>query len=165
MLKLIEVEAPFVLIGSPPCTVFSTTQNLNRERMDEVEWQTRMVEARLHVRFCVTLYRTQNKKGGDFIHGHPTGASSWRVKEMHELIQEEGVYVVTTHMCKQGMWQWYQGKKAWVYSPTTFIANSPHVARVLPGKCEGGHEHVRLTGQRTAEAAIYPQKLWDFVRA
>ena len=43
---------PRVLIGFLPCTDFSVIQNINRERMGEVEWQRRQVEALGHLKFA-----------------------------------------------------------------------------------------------------------------
>ena len=47
---------PHVLIGSPPCTDFSVIQNINRERMGEVEWQRRNIEAMDHLEFACDMY-------------------------------------------------------------------------------------------------------------
>ena len=55
---------PRVLTGSPPCTDFSIIQNINRERMGEVEWQRRKVEAMEHLDFACEMYIQQAEQGG-----------------------------------------------------------------------------------------------------
>ena len=50
---------PFMLIGSPPCTLFSTLQNLSKNVRNEAEFQKQLEIAKKHVRFCVELYTMQ----------------------------------------------------------------------------------------------------------
>ena len=56
-----EESKPFMLIGSPPCTMFSTLQNLSKAKRNEEEFNLKMEIARKHVRFCVELYKIQLK--------------------------------------------------------------------------------------------------------
>ena len=57
-----------LVIGSPPCTYFSTLQELNNfnQRYNE-EWLARFNDNRIkateHTKFCIKLYRMQMDKG------------------------------------------------------------------------------------------------------
>ena len=50
-----------------------------------------------------------------------------------------------------------------VYKPTQFITNSPLMAAQLERKCDRNHTHAQLGGSRTAQAAIYPNKLVEAI--
>ena len=54
--KLIN-DKPLFLMGSPPCTDWSTLMNLNWERMDPEEVARRKKMARVHLEFCAKLYK------------------------------------------------------------------------------------------------------------
>ena len=93
--KLIPKTRPFMIIGSPPCTMFSNLQNLNLHmHKDDPEWMNKFNEetkkAEEHVNFCVTLYRYQLSHGRHFLHEHPWGASSWRLESVAELWRMTG---------------------------------------------------------------------------
>ena len=59
MRKLVAESKPFMLIGSPPCTMFSTLQNLSKAKRDEKEFNEKMEVAKKHVKFCIELYKMQ----------------------------------------------------------------------------------------------------------
>ena len=59
--KTIKEEAPYMLIGSPPCTYFSMVQELNiAVHGDKPEWMAKFTaekeKAKKHVAFCCKLY-------------------------------------------------------------------------------------------------------------
>ena len=71
--RRIKEEAPFVLIGSPPCTYFSVRQELNIATskhkpgwMENVKAERE--KAKQHVTFCCSLYRYQIDHGRLFVH-------------------------------------------------------------------------------------------------
>ena len=47
-----------------------------------------------HIKFMIEIYKAQVQEGRYFIHEHPVGASSWRLKERAELLEMEGVDTV-----------------------------------------------------------------------
>ena len=71
----IKEEDPFLIIGSPPCTLFSLLQELNitvngnKDGWME-EFLRRKAEAIEHIRFCCTLYSYQLRRGKHFLHEH-----------------------------------------------------------------------------------------------
>ena len=62
--KLVRDTKPFMVIGSPPCTMFCALQNLQKGRRDEQEFQRRLENAKRHVRFCFELYAMQVQGAG-----------------------------------------------------------------------------------------------------
>ena len=66
---------PKWLIGSPPCTYFSTLMQLNFSRMDPEHVKRVMAEARLHLHFTISLYYDQLLRGDQFLHEHPPPVS------------------------------------------------------------------------------------------
>ena len=74
----IRAEEPFLVIGSPPCTMFSRLQlNLNTKKMGKVEWEKRRRTAETLLVFAVAVYKLQVLAGRHFLHEHPAGATSW----------------------------------------------------------------------------------------
>ena len=51
------------------------------------------------LKFVVALYRKQAREGRLFFHEHPESASSWGLKEVQELAEDEGVEVAVAGMC------------------------------------------------------------------
>ncbi len=59
-LERIRAEEPFLVVGSPPCTMFSRLQvNLNANKMGKVEWEKRRREAEVLLVFAATVYPLQ----------------------------------------------------------------------------------------------------------
>ena len=165
--KVIKETRPFIIIGSPPCTMFSNLQEMNKHvhRHDEAwlkAFEERKQEAVMHLRFCAILYNYQLRHGYHFLHEHPWSAKSWMIPEIQELLQKPNVELVETHLCRFGMqshWESKEGDKGLAKKPTGFMTSAPRVAEKLAKRCTGGHEHVHLMGGRAAAAQIYPDPL------
>ena len=104
----IKDEDPFLLVGSPPCTLFSILQELNLAvNRDKPGWleefERRKAEAIEHIRFCCTLYQYQLKRGKHLLHEHPWTARSWGLDFIQDLLNDERVHLVEGHMCGFGM--------------------------------------------------------------
>ena len=101
--RMVREGKPMFIIGSPPCTAFSSMQNLSRgKRAPEVVWKE-LEEAKAHMRFCISLYELQVREGRYFLHEHPAGATSWKMPEMVRRMLNAAVDAVTFDMCKFGM--------------------------------------------------------------
>ena len=101
-------DEPLLVIGSPPCTMFSRLQELNKHmyRNDSMwmeKFQLRLEQARRHVKFCTQIYEHQRKHGRFFLHEHPWAATSWTLDEMEKLAAHGDVQRIQTHMCQFGM--------------------------------------------------------------
>ena len=82
--KNIKEEKPMLVIGSPPCTLFSKLQELNKFMYrDSKAWmekfQERMLQAKRYVSFCLKIYEYQRSEGRYFLHEHPWLATSWQL--------------------------------------------------------------------------------------
>jgi hypothetical protein len=154
----IRAEEPFLVVGSPPCTMFSRLQlNLNANKMGKAEWERRRREAEVLLIFAVAVYALQVKEGRHFLHEHPAGATSWGHPAVAKLRARPGVEVVVAHMCEFGMQTSAEGGgRASAKKPTRFMSSSPAVLEALSRKCRGDHNHAPLLGgTRAREAAVY----------
>ncbi len=97
-LERIRAEEPFLVVGSPPCTMFSRLQvNLNANKMGKVEWEKRRREAEVLLVFAATVYTLQVRAGRHFLHEHPAGATSWHHPAIVRLLVAPGVGAVVAH--------------------------------------------------------------------
>ena len=87
------------VIGSPPCTAFSSLQNANNGKRDPRIVEKELEAGKEHIRFCIEVYILQIEGRRCFVHEHRAGATSWQMKEMVGLMMSEGVGVVTVDMC------------------------------------------------------------------
>ena len=70
--RLLRVQKPYLLIGSPECKAFSTWMRLNRAKpKDPAAVDRARVRAQLHINFVVELYRERIDGGRYFLHEHP----------------------------------------------------------------------------------------------
>ena len=81
-LRLVRERRPTWVIGSPPCTAFSTLMCMNFNNMDPEKAKRLLATARMHLHFTASLYYGQLLRGDTFLHEHPNlqhhGASpSW----------------------------------------------------------------------------------------
>ena len=79
-------------IDSPPCTVWSSLQNLWKAMPggeDGLQQVRRAAEQ--HLKFCCELYWHPNRSGFYFIHEHPETAASWKLPCMIRLMGTPGV--------------------------------------------------------------------------
>ena len=103
--KRVKEEAPYLLIGSPPCTYFSDLQELNKAVhgskpgwLEKFDWETE--KAIKHLKFCSALYKHQVQQGRHFLHGHPWTARFWKLKCVDKLLRHPAVNIVQGHMCQ-----------------------------------------------------------------
>ena len=89
--RLQEEQKPFLLIGSPPCTAFTTLFQSSWNRMPKDEQRAKIRETIVHVEFCVELYKRQIETGRYFLHEHPWSAFSWKLPSIKSLMNSPGV--------------------------------------------------------------------------
>ena len=97
---LLRAQKPMLLIGSPMCTAFSSWQNINSKFRDPRVVEQELSRARVHLEFCIELYREQLNTGRLFLHEHPAGASSWQEEAMKKLAGEVEVLKATADQCQ-----------------------------------------------------------------
>jgi hypothetical protein len=162
--KRVVSEKPFLLVGSPPCTAFSTLFQSNVTRMHPDKVRQIVEDGMMHLRFCIELYRIQLDAGRFFLHEHPWSASSWRTAEMQELLQDPRVTKVRGNMCRYNMKITDSDGTALVCKKTGWISNSKLILEELNLQCTntGGpndHRHADLQNGRAKLAQVYPEKL------
>ena len=62
----LRAERPWLVIGSPPCTWWSSLMELNRPKMSAPEIERREIEAKTLLHFACEVYRQQLREGGTF---------------------------------------------------------------------------------------------------
>ena len=81
-------EKPLFIIGTPMCTAFSVLQQWNYPKVDPQAVADKLKTARMHLEFCMNIYRMQMQSGRYFIHEHPKGATSWQEIAVQKLANE-----------------------------------------------------------------------------
>ena len=89
----VREEAPYLLIGFPPCTHFSVLQEFNKAvHGNKPGWQEKSdhetSKAIKHVEFCCALSKYQIQQGRHFLHEHPWTARSWKLPCVAELLRQ-----------------------------------------------------------------------------
>ena len=153
---ILRMERPWLLVLSPPCTMFSQLMHRNRWRMSREEWRRRWNEAIRHIRWCMRLCQIQQSLGGIYLYEQPWGAASWKDTTVIEQCASPGAICVKSHMCAHGMT--IQGTP--VFKPTGFLTNSVRLAQHLRKECSGDHAHISLMGGGKSKLAQeYPGQL------
>ena len=156
----IRAEQPWLVIGSPPCTWWSSLMAINIPRMEPAEASRREAEAKVLLHFACEIYRHQLAADRHFLHEHPASARSWADGQVRDLLEDPRVQTVVGHQCRYGQrartadGRWAPAKKA-----TRWMSSAPAVLERLGLKCRGGHAHQALVGGRAGPAAVYPPQL------
>ena len=145
--KMIRDTKPFLVICSPPCTMFSSLQNLSKNKRDQGEWQRLMKIAEQHIKFCVEIYKSQIAGRRFFLHEHPHSASSWQMKEIKEMMMHEEVEVTECDMCAYGLVVADKDGTALARKRTRLMSNSPEIMKRCSRQCSNGNAAVE-SGER-----------------
>ena len=135
----IREESLYLLIGSPPCTYFSMSQELNiAQHKDKPGWlekhELEKAKAVKHIEFCCSLYRYQLEQGRHFLHEHPWTAKSRNLDCIDKIMKHPAVGTTQTHMCRFLMTTHIEhrgGEVGLVKKPTGFMSSSPYVLTEL----------------------------------
>ena len=133
--KMVLQDKPLFLIGSPPCTPFSTLQNISKHKRDPAIVAEEMRVGVMHLRFCMSLYLLQIAGGRFFIHEHPSRATSWEDVEVVKIAAMEGVGTASVDMCCYGMKVETGNVRGIAKKPTKILSNSAEVLKRIPAKC------------------------------
>ena len=137
--EILRKQRPYLLIGSPMCTAFSSWQYLNDARLGNTAVaQAAKARATQHMNFAASLYLEQIQAGRYFLHEHPRSASSWRLPAMEELMKIPGVVLTHGDQCQYGA-QVAHGplKGRPVKKPIGFLSNSKSLSDALSRTCAG----------------------------
>ena len=163
--KMVMQDKPLFLIGSPPCTPFSTLQNISKYKRDpKIVAEERRVGL-VHLEFCMSLYVLQIAGSRFFIHEHPSRATSWEEKEVLKVAAMEGVGIAEVDMCCYGMRVETGPVQGIAKKPTKILSNSAEVLKRIPAKCPNDvpgsdirHNHVKLESGKAKRCQIYPRE-------
>ena len=100
VLEYVRKNKPMMIVGSPPCTMFSALQNLTPWSAEREQRRRRDVAL---LRFAMKVYRLQVDEGRYFVHEHPATASSWREGAVKDLVKRQGVSMVVSDLCMFGL--------------------------------------------------------------
>ena len=111
------------------------------------------------------IYKIQAKAGRLFMHEHPHSASSWKRREVLEIMAMSGVGTITIDMCAFGMVATDEHGEGPAKKSTSVMSNSPEVLKSIhricanddPSRREEHHRHVQLTGGKAKACQVYPR--------
>ena len=99
VLQYIDEKQPPLVVGSPMCTLFSSLQNLSPWTVEKAR---RLVQARVHLDFCMRVYERQARSGRLFLHEHPMNATSWQLPRAQEVASLNGGQISIADQCMYG---------------------------------------------------------------
>ena len=159
-----ERDAPWLLMASPPCTMFSTLMNLNFPSMDSKDATKKLDEAIGHICFTVFMCIKQARAQRKFVLEHPAGASSWQLAVMNRLMFEDGVERVNFDFCMAGMVVDTPEGPTAAQKRTGIMTNSKALRSALAKRqCQGQHVHAALIRGKAKQCQVYPDEFCKLV--
>ena len=136
--------SPKVLVASPPCTWFSTLQNINQRHYTEEDRTHRDKQAMSLLSFAVSCCKSQYDAGRGFIFEHPWKATSWQRQPLVELAGLDGVGSIDFDQCCTGL-VGPNGQP--IKKRTKLLTNIPPVLlRFSQHQCSCSMKHLRIEG-------------------
>lgn len=143
-MQLVDDLQPELILGCPPCGPYSILQNLNKDWVDEEQFQQKLSEAREHLEFCGEMYQKQIDRNKFFLHEHPDLAGSWDEPVISKLQQHLKVHRVKGDMCRHGMTSEDEFGPGAVKKRTGFLTNSKEIASELNILCENRANELKV---------------------
>ena len=153
---------PCVVLGCPPCTMYSKLQDTNKKKMRPGVFEERLKHADLHMDFQMSVFCQQHADGNGFLFEHPAQASSWKKSSVLKVRTLPGVFTVTFDQCVYGL-QDVEGNP--LKKSTTLMSNMQSVWNEFAGKlctcsvphgqCQGVQHGVKIS----RHAQVYPPRL------
>ena len=167
VLDYLRHERPGLVIISPPCSPFSSLNNLlKRLRQKNLfalkRYLHHLKEGRALLHFAIEACQLCDQLGLKFVLEHPLGASSWGERRMLKLLQRPHVQKVTADQC---VFELRSLRGNLHKKPTAFATNHGGIAETLSRRCQGGHVHEHILGDRrtSRRSEVYPRKLVDAI--
>ena len=155
-------EKPDVIIGCPPCTMYSQLQHTNKRKMGQDKFDQKLKAAHVLIDFQMSVFKSQVETGHGFIFEHPAGASSWSRPSVRSVAQLPGVLIVNIDQCRYGLTD-LEGNL--LKKPTRLMFNLGSCAREFSDKrCNCTQPHGQCQGQQrgrsvATHAQVYPPAL------
>ena len=156
---------PGLTLISPPCTMFSQIQNLNRRLYEGAEatreYIKKINQTRILLRFAIRISNLILDYGGKFVFEHPLSCKAWPQKEVQELIKRTDVQLVRSDQCAFGL---VSPSGEAMMKPTGWATNSVGIWQALNRRCDQSREHQHTLGSeagrsRSRHAQEYPTPL------
>ena len=164
VIRRIKQTDPKLVIGSPPCTLFSKIQALNIH-VHGPAWEARFLVERetavKHITFCIKLLRLQMQRGIFFLMEHPAYADTWKIPEVIEGFKLTDVDSVIGDQCLHGLKtrKSKAGEEVSAKKLTKCVSNSWCILQELSVRCDKSHAHQHLMGGSASHAQEYPDEL------
>ena len=127
-----EEQKPMFLVGSPPCTAFSTWQHLNNAKgppdIVQKEWQAALD----HMEFVFGLHAMQHQAGLYFLHEHPEHATSWKLGCIQRVADMQHVTEAVGDQCHYDQ-ETKEGEP--IKNGTRWMSNSESMLQELSRRC------------------------------
>ena len=164
VVQYLDFMRPGLVVISPPCTLFTPLQNLNKHRKYQI-FLKRLRFARKLLRFSAKVAEKVMSYGGQFVLEHPLTSTAWLENELQQLMADDRVILVA---CDQCMFDLRSTSGNLHKKPTGFITTSPEIATELDQRCDRSHQHEQVigsnqTGNRAKRAQVYPRPLVDAI--
>ena len=163
--KYFQTVKPGLTIISPPCTMFSQIQNMNRRLWEGAAtaraYIKRLSPAKTLLRYAVRIANIILGYGGKFVFEHPLTSKVWPEKMMQELLTRTDVQMVRSDQCMFGL---TSPSGIPLMKPTGWLTNSIGIFHALNRRCDEKHEHQHVLGSeagtsRSVIAQEYPRPL------
>lgn len=145
VMKMLVDGKIFVVMLSPPCTMFSQMMRINFHKMNKDDLKKRWKDAMTFITFTVRIIEYMLSINGIFVFEHPTGASSWKLACIQKLLRIPTVKLVKFHQCRFGLRAPVSKKP--IRKSTRFLTNSQCVATAFDNKfCQCTEAHRVIEG-------------------
>ncbi|CAK9032260.1 unnamed protein product [Durusdinium trenchii] len=161
-LKTIDQRKPWVIMLSPPCTMYSALQRSNKNRVDPLQAAFRREEADGFMDFTKQVAVKQAESGRGFILEHPASASSWQIDCVQAMMALPNAQVSKFDQCRYGL----RGPGgSLMRKGTKLLSNIPQIQAEFHGKAcmcrQRGETHEQIQGsvngvRRSTHAQVYP---------
>ena len=131
VMKMLLERSIHIVVLSPPCTMFSQIMHINFAKMKPDDLRQRWKDAMCFIHFTIRIIRWIVSKNGFFVFEHPTGASSWRLPCIQELLGLPGVKLICFHQCRFGLKAPISGLP--MRKSTRFLTNSQQIIDTFDG--------------------------------
>lgn len=155
---------PRIVVCGPPCTAFSSWQQLNKHHNPERYYQALRVGTRL-ANLTADIAAFQLRNNNHFIVENPASSQLWNLKAWQQLRDHPQVGDVILDQCMVGL---VDPAGTPTLKPTRFLASHPVLIRRLNIRCDGRHPHAQLAGSvngvlRTKFAQSWPKRLVELL--
>ena len=159
-LQMLDLVCPEFVWFAPPCTVWSSLQNINvdTEEKKQALQADRDFQENTHLRMCRRGYLKQLREGRHAAIEQPKTAASWRTTTWRSLTGYDAIFDQCQYGCTLPD---ENGEEQYIRKPTTVRCTDEDMAKHLTRHCSDDHYHLPIEGSspglgnRAEAAGIY----------